>query len=89
MNARLPFSLRRDADTPLTTQIVQGFTEAIRSGLLRNGDRLPTAVDMAAELSVSANVVRNAVRQLTREGFLQARRRCGIEVCLTPKSVLK
>jgi GntR family transcriptional regulator / MocR family aminotransferase len=45
--------------------------DAIRSGALRPGVRLPASRELAAQLGVSRGVVTDAYRQLEAQGFLQ------------------
>jgi DNA-binding transcriptional regulator YhcF (GntR family) len=76
----LPFTVDRGLSVPLTEQIVRGIRGAIADGALQPGARLPSIRDMAAELSVSNLVVRNAVRRLSEGGDVVARPKRGIEV---------
>jgi DNA-binding LacI/PurR family transcriptional regulator len=77
----LPFTVNKEALGPLHHQIVYAVQEAIRSGQFKPGDRLPAMLAMADELGVSETVIRTAIRQLTLDGLLSARRRTGIQVC--------
>jgi GntR family transcriptional regulator/MocR family aminotransferase len=54
--------------------------EAIRTGRLRPGDRLPATRLLAAELGVARNVVVDAYDQLVIEGYLVARVGSGTQV---------
>lgn len=47
------------------------FLEELRSGRLCPGDALPTEVELAAQLSVARNTVRQALARLDRDGLIQ------------------
>lgn len=51
--------------------------DAVRSGRLTAGTRLPSSRDLAAELGVSRGLVTEAYEQLTAEGYLRSRRGAG------------
>ena len=54
-------------------QIVQQVRNALRLGLLREGDQLPTVKDVVARLAINPNTVLKAYRELEHEGLVQAR----------------
>ena len=54
-------------------QIVQQTRNALRLGLLREGDQLPTVKDVVATLAINPNTVLKAYRELEHEGLVQAR----------------
>jgi GntR family transcriptional regulator len=54
-------------------QIVQQVRNALRLGLLREGDQLPTVKDVVATLAINPNTVLKAYRELEHEGLVQAR----------------
>jgi GntR family transcriptional regulator/MocR family aminotransferase len=60
--------------------------DAIRSGSLREGTRLPATRTLAADLRVSRGVVVRAYEQLTAEGYLQTRQGSGTEVAAVPEA---
>ncbi len=63
--------LDRDSDEPLYRQISQRVREAIVSGELTEGTRLPTERALAHELGVNRTTVMNAYNQLASEGFIE------------------
>jgi DNA-binding LacI/PurR family transcriptional regulator len=77
---KLPFRIRLEDRMSLTDQLADGLRHAIRSGVLRSGDTLPTLLEMADRMGVSEFVARHAVRRLSAEGLVCARRRVGIKV---------
>src|SRR6201991_2897026 len=54
-------------------QIVQQVRNALRLGLLREGDQLPTVKDVVATLAINPNTVLKAYRELEYEGLAAAR----------------
>ena len=54
-------------------QIVQQVRNALRLGLLREGDQLPTVKDVVAALAINPNTVLKAYRELEHEDLVQAR----------------
>ncbi|MBV9944011.1 MAG: PLP-dependent aminotransferase family protein [Solirubrobacterales bacterium] len=65
--------LDRSAGEPLRVQLERGLREAIRSGRLEPGERLPSSRAMAAELGISRGLVLECYSQLQAEGFLTSR----------------
>ncbi|MET9502820.1 PLP-dependent aminotransferase family protein [Streptomyces sp. NPDC006622] len=51
--------------------------EAVRSGRLAQGTRLPSSRDLAADLGVSRGLITEAYEQLTAEGYLRSGRGAG------------
>ena len=54
-------------------QIVQQVRHALRLGLLRKGDQLPTVKEVVASLAINPNTVLKAYRELEHAGLLSAR----------------
>src|SRR3984893_9300735 len=54
-------------------QIVQQVRRALRLGLLREGDQLPTVKDVVARLAINPNTVLKAYRELEYQGLAAAR----------------
>ena len=54
-------------------QIVQQVRRALRLGLLREGDQLPTVKDVVARLAINPNTVLKAYRELEHAGLVGAR----------------
>lgn len=65
--ARFPIDLIRSRRTPLTAQIHRAIREAIETGRLEAGARLPSWEDLAAQLGVSRGTVRIAYQRLIDE----------------------
>jgi 2-aminoadipate transaminase len=63
--------LDRSSGLPLYRQICQGLREAILSGELAEGVRLPTERALANELEVNRTTVMNAYNELASEGLIE------------------
>lgn len=70
----------RDAGTPLYQRIHVVLKERIVSGRYRIGTLLPTEAELCAEFGASRFTVREAMRGLTAQGFVQRRPRAGTVV---------
>lgn len=76
-------ALDRKAGRPLRAQLEDGLRQAIRSGRLFAGARLPATRVLGADLGVSRRLVVDAYAQLLAEGYLVARRGAGTYVADT------
>ncbi|PWV52370.1 PLP-dependent aminotransferase family protein [Nocardiopsis sp. L17-MgMaSL7] len=75
--AEPPVRLDRSDPAPLTAQLSGALREAMVSGALRAGERLPSSRALAAQLAVSRTVVTDAYQQLYAEGWLDGRHGSG------------
>ena len=64
-------------------QIVQQVRQALRLGMLEEGDQLPTVKDVVARLAINPNTVLKAYRELERDGLIAARPGIGTFVTRT------
>ncbi|ROO86382.1 GntR family transcriptional regulator [Actinocorallia herbida] len=64
-------------------QIVRQVRHALRLGLLREGDRLPTVKEVVAILAINPNTVLKAYRELEHDGLVTARQGLGTFVTAT------
>ncbi|MBE1582519.1 GntR family transcriptional regulator [Nonomuraea angiospora] len=64
-------------------QMVQQVRHALRLGVLREGDQLPTVKEVVAQLAINANTVLKAYRELEHEGLVAARPGVGTFVTAT------
>jgi GntR family transcriptional regulator/MocR family aminotransferase len=75
---------------PLYQQVFRAIREAILSGRLRSGDRLPVSRVLARDLAISRNVVLIAYDQLIAEGYAVGRVGAGTFVsAAVPDSMLR
>jgi GntR family transcriptional regulator len=64
-------------------QVVHQVRQALRLGLLREGDQLPTVKDVVARLAINPNTVLKAYRELEHDGLVGARPGVGTFVIRT------
>ena len=64
-------------------QLIQQVRQALRLGLLREGDQLPTVKDVSGTLAINPNTVLKAYRELEYEGLAAARPGVGTFVTKT------
>jgi GntR family transcriptional repressor for pyruvate dehydrogenase complex len=74
----------------VTDEAIEKIKDMITSGALRAGDRLPREADLAADLGLSRNSLREAVRALALVNILDVRRGDGTYVTsLEPRLLLE
>src|SRR5699024_2662820 len=66
-------TLHPEWETPLYQQLYQAIREAIESGALASGTRMPSIRRLPEELGVSRTTVEAAYQQLCVEGYLKSR----------------
>ena len=83
---RIPFVLDRAQRGTLAEQMAEGLKRAIRSGVYRKGDRLPSVRDLVAHFGVSSKVPVAAFKILSEEGLVEAvpHRGCVVRELRTP-----
>jgi GntR family transcriptional regulator len=67
------FRLDGSSGVPPYLQLVHQVRQSLLLGYLREGDRLPTVKDVAADLVINPNTVVKAYRQLEHEGLAGGR----------------
>jgi GntR family transcriptional regulator/MocR family aminotransferase len=72
VEASVTVALERGAGVPLHLQLYEGLREAVLTGRLRAGTRLPSTRMLASDLGVSRNTVMGAFLQLLAEGYWRA-----------------
>ena len=72
-----PICLDADSDIPMYRQLYDSIRNAIGSGGLRVGEKLPSIRKIAEELGVSRTTVEQAYQQLCVEGYLSSRPQSG------------
>jgi GntR family transcriptional regulator/MocR family aminotransferase len=73
LGPELLLQLDRGCGQPLRSQLEAGVRDAIRTGRLRGGERLPSSRELASELGVSRGLVQECYNQLLAEGYLTSR----------------
>ena len=73
----------RDA-RPIYTQITDGIREQILAGILRQGDKLPSVRELAAQLAINPNTIQRAYRELEYQGWIASVPGKGNFVCGVP-----
>ncbi|MFD1044597.1 FadR/GntR family transcriptional regulator [Kibdelosporangium lantanae] len=63
---------RIESNIPLAARVAEQLRERIGSGEFTVGTKLPTELELARELGVSRNSVREGVRALVHAGMLRA-----------------
>jgi GntR family transcriptional regulator len=73
----IEFRIDKRSGVATYQQIVNQTKHALRLGLLRRGDRLPTAKEVVAATAINPNTVLKAYRELEREGLAEGKRGLG------------
>jgi GntR family transcriptional regulator len=80
----IDFRLNRHSGTPPYLQVIQQVKHAMRMGILRPGDQLPSAKSVVSQLAINVNTVLKAYRDLEREGLVEGRPGVGTFVLRVP-----
>lgn len=64
--------LDKDSTEPLYRQLYRSLRDAVETGHLQEGDRVPSVRRLAADLGLSCTTVENAYQQLCVEGYLRS-----------------
>ena len=73
----------RDA-RPIYLQIVENYKLQIRSGILENGEKLPSVRELATQLAINPNTIARAYRELETGGWIATVPGKGCFVCGVP-----
>ncbi len=76
--------LRREDPRAVYRQIADEVVRAVSTGVLKAGESLPSARQLANELKLNPNTVQHAYRTLVREGVVEMRRGLGAFVASAP-----
>ncbi len=66
------FHIRAESGEPIYIQLIRQIKNAVTTGILKTGDRMPTVRELATKLVVNPNTVARAYRELVRDGILKA-----------------
>ena len=67
------FRLDRKSGLPAYRQVVDQVRQAVRLGILRPGDRLPTVREVVKQIAINPNTVHRAYRDLEAQGLTEGR----------------
>jgi len=81
--AVIEFHLNARSGVAPYLQLIHQVRNALRLGLLHEGDQLPTVKEVVARLAINPNTVLKAYRQLENEGLAAARPGIGTFVTAT------
>jgi GntR family transcriptional regulator len=85
--ANLQLYVHPGDDLPIYRQIVRQVTDAIATGRLGPGDRLPSHRDLAARLVIAPLTVKKAYDELEQNGLIDTQRGRGTFVSVTPPAI--
>jgi GntR family transcriptional regulator len=80
----MSFRLATKSNVPPYVQLAEQVRQALLTGVLREGDQLPTVRDVVASLAINPNTVLKAYRELEREGLVEGRQGIGTFVLRRP-----
>ncbi len=69
----IQFRLDPRSGVPAYRQLVDQVRQALRLGLLRPGDQLPTVRDVVKQIAINPNTVHRAYRDLEQQGLTEGR----------------
>ena len=78
--------LRRDDPRAVYRQIADEVRRAVAVGILKPGEGLPAARELASQLKLNPNTVQHAYRTLAQEGVIETRRGLGAFVAAAPRA---
>ncbi len=69
----IQFRLDRTSGVPAYRQLVDQVRQALRLGILRPGDQLPTVREVVRQIAINPNTVHRAYRDLEHQGLTEGR----------------
>lgn len=91
MTQKLPsitYRLDPRSGVPPYRQLVDQVRSALVSGLLREGDQLPSVRDVVTQITINPNTVHRAYRELEHLGLAEGRAGLGTFITSQPNSAL-
>ena len=79
------FHFNPELDIPIYQQLVDHIRAAVKSGVLKPGQQLPTVQDISADLSIAKGTIKRAYDELEREGLVEKIQGRGTFVCGQPQ----
>jgi GntR family transcriptional regulator len=80
----IDFYLDQKSGVTSYLQLVQQVRRAVKLGLLRDGDQLPTVKEVVGKIAINPNTVSKAYRELEHQGLVIARAGVGTFVSIDP-----
>src|ERR1035437_1723014 len=84
LHPSLTFRLDPQSGLAPYRQLVDQVRHAVRSGLLRDGDQLPSVRDVVTQITINPNTVHRAYRELEHQGIAEGR--AGLGTFITSRS---
>ena len=66
----IPITLNSRDPRPIYVQIKESLCRLILTGVLQEGERLPSVRELAGQLAINPNTIQRAYRELESEGFI-------------------
>jgi len=63
-------SLDYRSGQPIYLQVVEGYKRLILSGVVKEGEKLPSVRELSTKLAINPNTIQRAYRELEVEGFV-------------------
>ncbi len=77
----MPEYLKKINRSSVVQRVIDCLTEAMLSGELKPGDKIPTEMELSEQLGVARNSIREAIKILVYIGVLEIKRADGTFVC--------
>lgn len=58
------------SSTPIYQQIIDAVKESVALGIFKEGDKLPTVRELAAQLTINPNTIAKAYQKMEQEGLI-------------------
>ena len=63
-------SLDYRSGQPIYLQVVEGYKRLILSGVIKEGEKLPSVRELSTQLAINPNTIQRSYRELEVEGFV-------------------
>jgi GntR family transcriptional regulator len=77
--------IRPEDPRPVYRQIADEVRRGVAVGILKSGEALPAARQLATQLKLNPNTVQHAYRTLAQEGVIETRRGIGAFIAAAPR----
>jgi len=83
----MQIQINSSSDRPVYQQIIDHIKRDIALNRLKNGEKLPTVRQLAAQLAINPNTIAKAYRQLEQDGIIVTRPGAGAFIAETNSSL--